>query len=272
MSSTRPSQNKKLVIITASGPAQIYVTNALTREFDIEAVLLHAAVSPPNVKGAVKKGLRTFMAKASRTLFLKLVKAAAKNNQALINVLFDGKKPAFERPELIVDIGHVNSDEALAAVEKLQPDALLVYGTPIVKDRALNVARDIAFNMHTGISPYYRGTACVLWPIVNREPEMLGATLHECTSAVDGGQIFATRQSRIVASDDLYTGFAKAVEVGAELYVETVHDYLDDNLKGEIQDHSLGVEYRGRDLTVAALFRARWSVFTGTLRRYARQQ
>jgi methionyl-tRNA formyltransferase len=101
---------------------------------------------------------------------------------------------------------------------------------------------------------------------------MLGATLHECTSAVDGGQIFATRQSRIQADDNLYTAFSRAVEVGTELYVETVRDYLAGELSGEIQDHSLGVEYRGTDSTAWAHFRGRWSVLTGTLRRYAKQR
>jgi methionyl-tRNA formyltransferase len=271
MPSSQTIQNKRLVIITAYGPEHIYVVNALTHEFDVEAVLIHSNVHKPNVKRALKKGLGPFLSKASRTLFIKLVSAAQKNHQALKNILFNGEEPEFERPDLIIEVDTVNSDKAAAQIEKLQPDAILVYGTPIVKDHILHKAKDIAFNMHTGISPYYRGTACVLWPIVNHEPGMLGATLHECTSAVDGGQIFATRQSRIQTDDDLYAAFGRAVEVGTELYVETVRDYLAGELRGEIQDHSLGVEYRGKDLTIRAQIRARWAVLTGTLRRYAKQ-
>jgi folate-dependent phosphoribosylglycinamide formyltransferase PurN len=263
-------QSKRLVIITCGGPEHIYVSNALTRQFDIAAILLDTRQHKPNVRRALKKGLGVFLTKVSRALFLKLISAGKKNHLALLNILFDGKQSTFDRRDLLINVHNINSAEAADQIDKLQPDALLVYGTPIVKDHILHRAKDTAFNMHTGISPFYRGTACTLWPIVEQEPERLGATLHECTSAVDGGQIFATRQSRIEENDGLYEAFGRAVVVGAELYTEVVQQYLDGTLKGVPQNHSLGREYRGVDLTVITHIRARWSVLSGTLRRYAR--
>jgi methionyl-tRNA formyltransferase len=270
--SDQTTQPKRIVIVTACGPEHIYITNALTRKFDIAAILIHTQQVKPSVKRALKKGVFTLISKVARTLFLKLISAREKSRQAILKVLFDGKEPKFDRADLLIDVHHINSEEAAEKIKQLQPGALLVYGTPIVKDDILHLAKDIAFNLHTGISPYYRGTACTLWPIVEREPEMLGATLHECTSAVDGGRIFATRQSRIREDDGLYEAFGRAVEVGGELYTEVVQQYLDGTLEGEPQDHSLGREYRGKELTVIAQLRARWSVLTGTLRNYARSQ
>lgn len=42
-------------------------------------------------------------------------------------------------------------------VPSLAPDIMLIYGTVLVGSKILSLARAGALNMHTGISPYYRG-------------------------------------------------------------------------------------------------------------------
>ena len=85
----------------------------------------------------------------------------------------------------------INTPDSVRLVEQLDPDILLVFGTGIVGKAVLSKAKRIALNMHTGISPYYRGCDCAFWPLYNREWDMVGATVHECTQDVDGGRIFA---------------------------------------------------------------------------------
>ena len=43
-------------------------------------------------------------------------------------------------------------------------------------------------NVHLGLSPYYRGSGTNVWPLINTEPDMVGATL--CIDAgIDNGEI-----------------------------------------------------------------------------------
>jgi methionyl-tRNA formyltransferase len=71
---------------------------------------------------------------------------------------------SFSRPQKIRVVEDINSPEVVSLVQEINPTVLLVYGTSVIKDRVLNLAQDICFNIHTGISPYYRGSACTFWP------------------------------------------------------------------------------------------------------------
>jgi methionyl-tRNA formyltransferase len=145
-------------------------------------------------------------------------------------------------------------NDALAA---LAPDVIAVYGTSLIPDAALAQARRIALNLHTGISPRYRGTACTFWPIHNGEPYWVGATVHECTAAVDGGRIFATRHAPPQCGDSLHHIFARAVVAGSDAYVEVIGKALAGSIEGVPQDLSLGREYSGSARGFLSELRAR---------------
>ena len=38
-----------------------------------------------------------------------------------------------------------------------------------------------------GVSPYYRGTACNFWALYDNHPELVGATVHYLSEALDDG-------------------------------------------------------------------------------------
>ena len=50
----------------------------------------------------------------------------------------------------------VNSAETLELLRSLEPDILCIYGTYVASDATLATARQIALNLHTGISPLPR--------------------------------------------------------------------------------------------------------------------
>jgi methionyl-tRNA formyltransferase len=127
-----------------------------------------------------------------------------------------------------------------------------------------------SLNLHTGISPRYRGTDCAFWPVANREPQWLGATVHECTSAVDGGQIYGVVAAHWELGDGLHELFARAVAAGAELYADIVTSYVrGESPAGEAQDLESGREYRGYMRTLRPELRARWALRRGLLRHTA---
>lgn len=174
----------------------------------------------------------------------------------------------FLRPELLHHVHGINTPEGIGTVKALQPDVLLVYGTGIVGQKVLSLGRRIALNMHTGISPYYRGCDCAFWPVHNEELHMLGATVHECTNKVDGGRIFGTAKASVQSEDCLFTIFARCVQVGSELYVRTVQEVIGSDPAGIVQDLSVGREYKAFMRGVWAEWRTRRKIKAGLVRRY----
>jgi folate-dependent phosphoribosylglycinamide formyltransferase PurN len=240
------------------------VVNRLCRELTVAAVVVDERERPPSLRRACRGGLRRGLGRVGLLAFRKLVRDDRAYNRAVERVLGDLHR--FEHDQL-VHVEGINGAEALEAVRSLDPDAIAVYGTTIVRDSMLALARDMAFNMHTGISPRYRGTDCAFWPVVNREPEWIGATVHECTSAVDGGRIYAVARAQWQQDDGMHELFARAVATGAALYVDTLRRYVTEGaIEGAPQDLSCGREYRGAMRTLAVELRGRRALRNGLLR------
>ena len=174
----------------------------------------------------------------------------------------------FSRPELLQHIQGINTAAGVQAVASSSPDVLLIYGTVLVSSRVLSLATVIALNMHTGISPYYRGADCAFWPLYNGEPEMVGATVHECTRNIDGGRIFGTARAQLRADDDVFSVFARSVIAGADLYVAKVKQLMAGELDGVTQNLSIGREYRACERNVPAERAVRNRIDEGLIRNF----
>lgn len=248
MVAAQPEQ-KRIVILTRNGPEHRYVANMLCAGLSIDRIIVDGSPRRSRLRRAVRNGLGHFLSKATRAVFLKMIRDDEARTRSLQSLLGQ-KAQAFYAPDLIEYVEGINSAESLEVLQQRRPDAILIYGTSVVKNAVLDSATDICVNLHTGISPQYRGTACSFWPVVNDELDMLGATIHECTSGVDSGPIFETVHSRYEPGDDLHTIFGRAVMVGAEAYVRVAQRYLAGTLSGVQQDLNLGREYHGADLTI----------------------
>jgi methionyl-tRNA formyltransferase len=168
---------------------------------------------------------------------------------------------------LVRYVDGINTDAGRDAVRATSPDLLLIYGTGIVGQRVLEMARHDALNLHTGMSPDYRGADCAFWPLYNQDFHLVGATVHECTTRVDGGEIYERAPAPPRSEDGQFAVFARCVEVGAELYVATIRRALQGRLDGEEQDPEIGREYRAADKRLRHDLYVRWLLRSGRMRR-----
>lgn len=245
-----------IVIVTADGPEHRYVANRIVAKHDVSAIFVCDPPAKRNWKTVLRKSPARFVDKALRQVFLRLIGDTNARSRGLKQVLGQ-KSEAFDRLDLITNVGKPKSGVLANKLSSLQPALIVVYGTGVIPDQALKEARIISLNMHTGISPWYRGTACAFWPIAEGKPEFVGATVHECTSEIDGGRIFQTRKAELCRGDDLHMIFARAVKVGADAYVSVIGTALQGNLTGDKQDLQVGKEYRGELLGFTAEWKAR---------------
>jgi methionyl-tRNA formyltransferase len=167
-------------------------------------------------------------------------------------VLFPAGDPE-PLPASIVRVvpGH-NSEECRRLLEDLRPRVLAVYGTALIRPAVLSLAGELALNLHTGISPRYRGASSTFWALHNEEPEWIGATVHILDPGVDSGDVLGIARPEISEDDDEESLFAKCVKAGAELYADRLNAALDGPVQAEPQDLGEGRMYRFVDRTVAA--------------------
>ena len=101
----------------------------------------------------------------------------------------------------VVSAGACNDPAEVALMAALGPDVVLVFGTGILREPLLSAFDGRIINIHLGLSPYYRGAGTNFWPLVNREPEYVGATIHYLDAGIDTGPILAHARPTIARGD-----------------------------------------------------------------------
>lgn len=113
--------------------------------------------------------------------------------------------------KLLVSKETLNSKETLTFIKKFAPDLILSYGCHILASEILDLIPSRKWNIHGGLSPWYRGTATHFWPSYLLEPQFTGLTLHETTPRVDGGDILLQTAVSPDASHGIHENACEAV-------------------------------------------------------------
>jgi methionyl-tRNA formyltransferase len=238
----------RFILLTQDDYEHRYVANRLASECPLKTIIVD--------KGKPKSSLAKFRSLVKRYTFGQLCSRAISRVFSIMCMDANRQKHEMFRvlgkqlcekqlhEQLIHFVHGNNSEESYNLIKSLMPDVILIYGTSVISDRILSLARKEALNMHTGISPYYRGAGCAFWPLYNNEPELLGATVHQCTSQIDGGMIYGTFQAQLEADDNLFSVFARCVKAGTDLYVKVARDLVNGRLHGTVQQLYKGREYK----------------------------
>ncbi len=121
-----------------------------------------------------------------------------------------------------IEPGELNTESTLAFLESAGVDTVAVFGTNLVKPPLLNHWPGRTINMHLGLSPYYRGTATNFYPLLNEEPEYVGATIHLLDVSIDGGPILNHARPTITADDMPHTIGCKAIIAGVDKMISVL--------------------------------------------------
>ena len=105
--------------------------------------------------------------------FLKnrLIKNHVEEN--IYNKWFSNKWRKLDKTIPYIEVENINSQLVFKILKEINPDLILDHGTSIVKNHILENAK-LALNLHWGLSPYYRGTHCTDWALINWDPNNIG--------------------------------------------------------------------------------------------------
>jgi methionyl-tRNA formyltransferase len=144
----------------------------------------------------------------------------------------------------------------------------VLYGTSIIKPPLLDAYAGRVVNLHLGLSPYYRGSGTNFWPLVNREPECVGATIHVASEKADAGGVLAQVRPDAEPADVAREVGTKTIRAALGVLPAVLSLYLRGALRPRPQDLSKGRVYRARDFGAGAV-RAMWRHFeTGMMEEY----
>jgi methionyl-tRNA formyltransferase len=163
-----------------------------------------------------------------------------------------------DMPRLTIAKGDVNLPQTVAWIAERRPDCLVVYGSSLIGEPLLLPFAGRCLNLHLGLSPYYRGSATNFWPLVNREPELVGATVHLVTSRIDGGPIVCQARPAMQADDRAHQIGCRAIVAGTGAMIRALSDPV--SWGRAVPQSRDGRLYRRADFTADAV-RRMWRQF-----------
>jgi hypothetical protein len=119
-------------------------------------------------------------------------------------------------PVLHVTAESLNDSPTRDFIRNIDPTLMLSYGCHKIDAETRAAAGGLRWNIHGGLSPWYRGVATHFWPSYLLEPQMTGMTVHELTDELDGGAIVHQCAAPLIAGDGLHDLACRAVAQIAE--------------------------------------------------------
>jgi len=139
----------------------------------------------------------------------------------------------------------VREELFLARLREWKPDlnVVVAYGQ-ILPPAILDLPRYGCLNVHTSLLPKYRGAAPIQWAIASGDTET-GVTLMKMDAGLDTGPIVAQCRTAISPADDSASLHDRLAQLGAELLVQILPDYVAGKIR-PVPQPAEGVSYAAK--------------------------
>ena len=165
----------------------------------------------------------------------------------------------------------INDSAEVARMEACRPDVVAVFGTGLLREPILHAFDGQFINLHLGLSPYYRGAGTNFWPLVNRKPEYVGATIHYLDAGIDTGPIIAHRRPCIECRDGPHDIGNKAIAAAVETGIGAIRAHVEGRVRARPQTQK-GRLYQRKDFSADALRDLHQNFTTGMISEYLDHQ
>lgn len=222
----------KIVCLIKKLPPTIYFVNTIHRAHPVSLVIEERPPEQSQGFKAVQKLIQfteTYgVIEALATIAgMGFSRTDAYRHHAINDHYFQDAWHEFQSDIPVLQVEDINAPQVLDRLRQEQPDIILDHGTSIVHNRILETA-ELSLNLHWGLSPYYRGTHCTEWALINWDPYNIGVTIHKLVKKIDGGDIIAQQRATVTPDDTAYSIDMQLSYMGAGL----VCDILDRVKKG----------------------------------------
>lgn len=197
----------RLVLFAGPGRTGRLLYNALKETFSIEAVVLESQVPRKSFLARRVKRLgwihvlgqvcfRTLAVPLLSFTHRRRLRELKKNHR-----LSDREIPLSK----VRRVDSINDSLTVRVVQEVQPQAIVLAGTRLLTSKLLAQLNPPILNIHTGITPLYRGVHGGYWALAQSEPEHCGVTVHLVDKGIDTGGILAQAKIHPTSSDCFVT-------------------------------------------------------------------
>ncbi|MCG2590823.1 formyl transferase [Rhodohalobacter sulfatireducens] len=251
-----------MLLITSNKLRHKYVANKIASQLDLTAII------------SEEKAASTTPSREKNNRETKIIQKHFDERSSTEKKLL-GQVDSFPKSIEIqkVERGQSNSENVLEWIQSQKPNVILLYGSGIIKAPLLDYYKNRIINLHLGLSPYYRGSGTNFWPLVDGNPECVGATIHIATPDVDAGGILSqVRPREICRSDRAHDLGTKTIITGSDMLCKVVPFYMKNKLQPVKQDLNKGKVFKRKDFNAGAVKKMWQNLESGMIEDYIKNK
>jgi folate-dependent phosphoribosylglycinamide formyltransferase PurN len=224
---------KKIVILAGSGKSTNIVYNALSKDFDIEKVIIEEPI--PRIEFIKRRIKRLGLIRVFGQILFELMVVpylnviSYKRMQEIKKQYGLCDKPVDESKTIRVK--SVNADETIVLLKNINPDIVVINGTRIISDKVLDSIKASFINMHAGITPMYRGVHGAYWALVENNMQACGVTIHFVDKGIDTGKILEQGVITTTLKDTFVTYPLLQLAIGIPLLKKAINNVLENHIE-----------------------------------------
>lgn len=222
----------KTMMICVDDDFSKIIFNKISSTVNIEKVIIEKKISSKLlIKNRIKKlGLLKVVGQVLFILFSKVMRKVS--SKRIIEIKEENQLNTSKIPlDLIERVDTVNSNEVIKLLRDHKPDVVIVNGTRIIKKDILEATDKLFLNIHTGITPKYRGVHGGYWALFNDDILNCGVTLHRIDNGVDTGDIIGQSKIEPTSKDNYITYPYLQISKGIKLLKSALENLQEGELK-----------------------------------------
>ncbi|WP_191253997.1 formyltransferase family protein [Kordiimonas sediminis] len=141
----------------------------------------------------------------------------------------------------------LNGEAVGSFLQSINPDILLSYGVHMLSEETLSVVHGEKWNIHGGLSPWYRGAITHFWPSYFLAPQMTGMTVHDLTMELDQGDVVHQNAAPLVKGDGIHDLACRAVQGLATELPKLLQVYSEKKILQKKHHRTSGRLWRSKD-------------------------
>ena len=197
----------KIIILARDCDSTNVVYNYLKKYFDIDTVVFEKPIARKKQFLNRAKRLGYINAISQVIFFLciaPVIKTFSQKRKAEIFKEFDLDETG-PPAQIIKRIKYANTEVGRSLLKQINPDLIIVNGTRIISKKTLESVPATFINIHTGITPAFRGVHGGYWAIAKGKKDLFGTTIHYVDTGVDTGGIIEQVFTDPPKKDNFYT-------------------------------------------------------------------
>lgn len=252
----------KLVLLTSASLRHKYIAHKLSEFFELELIITEKKSPKITDTSSYNSEDSTF------------VKNHFINRDKSEHFYFKDYKD-FPASAHLLNVNHkeINSKFVFDVINLVEPDIVFLFGTSIIKNHLIERYQDKIINLHLGLSPYFKGSATNIFPILHKKFHCIGSTIHKVTEKVDAGEILHQVRADITIEDTVHSIGNKVILESGIVLPKILLLYLTNTIQGVAQKKSKeSTICKIKDLTPSVLRKIYDNISRENIEEYLKQK